>query len=174
MLLDATPVDSLSRAPPATDANHEWIVARSGQRRWCYKEWNATTGWTGWQRHGPVAVPAPAPRAAGTARHRHPTARSTSMTGVGCTPAGGRLRVNIAVRKPKGQSQGARDEDRLLHQGQGTQGPQWTRKAPFVVRIQINRPAGSTGRVYARVYYKRSARGKVHRKTVSRRYTVCR
>ena len=48
------------------------------------------------------------------------------------------------------------------------------RKSPFVVRIQINRPAGSTGRVYARVYYKRSARGKLHRKTVSRRYTVCR
>ena len=43
-----------------------------------------------------------------------------------------------------------------------------------MVRIKINRPAGSTGRVYARVYYRRSAKGKLHRKTVSRRYTVCR
>ena len=43
-----------------------------------------------------------------------------------------------------------------------------------MVRIEINRPAGSKGRVYARVYYKRTAHGKVHRKVVSRRYTVCR
>ena len=48
------------------------------------------------------------------------------------------------------------------------------RKSPFVVRIKVNRPAGSAGRVYARVYYRRSAKGKLHRKTVSRRYTVCR
>jgi hypothetical protein len=48
------------------------------------------------------------------------------------------------------------------------------RKAPFEVRLRINRPAGTKGTVYARVYYKRSARGKTHRKVVSRRYTVCR
>jgi hypothetical protein len=30
------------------------------------------------------------------------------------------------------------------------------------------------GRVYARVYYKRSAHGKTYRKVVSRRYKVCR
>ena len=48
------------------------------------------------------------------------------------------------------------------------------RRSPFVVRMKINRPAGSTGRVYARVHYRRSAKGKLHRKTVSRRYTVCR
>ena len=48
------------------------------------------------------------------------------------------------------------------------------RKSPFIVHIKINRPAGSTGRVYARVHYRRSAHGKLHQKTVSRRYTVCR
>jgi hypothetical protein len=48
------------------------------------------------------------------------------------------------------------------------------RKAPFEVHLKINRPAGSTGRVYARVYYKRTAHGKTYRKVVSRRYKVCR
>jgi hypothetical protein len=48
------------------------------------------------------------------------------------------------------------------------------RKSPFVVRMKINRPAGTVGRVYARVYFRRSKHGSLHRKTVSRRYAVCR
>jgi hypothetical protein len=37
----------------------------------------------------------------------------------------------------------------------------------------LNRPAGSTGRVYARVVYTRAGSKRVHRKTVSKRYVMC-
>ena len=90
-----------------------------------------------------------------------------------CTPAGGRLRVSIKVRKPKGAKR-ARVSKIVFYTKGKRRAVRSDRKSPFVVRIRINRPAGSTGRVYARVYYRRSAKGKLHRKTVSRRYTVCR
>jgi hypothetical protein len=94
-------------------------------------------------------------------------------TGVRCTPPGGRLRVNIDVRTPKGKRKARVSRIVFYTKGKG-RAVRVDRKAPYVVRIRINRPAGSAGRVYARVYYRRSSQGRLHRKTVSRRYTVCR
>jgi hypothetical protein len=90
-----------------------------------------------------------------------------------CTPAGGRLRVSLTIKKPKGKAKPRVTKIVFFTKGKGRR-VQVDSKAPFQVHLRINRPAGSTGRVYARVYYKRTARGKVHRKVVSRRYTVCR
>jgi hypothetical protein len=169
-LLDPTPMDS-SPAAAAQDANREWIVARRGQSL-AYRQWDAVSGWTGWQDLGPVAVPAP-PAAPSPPPPPAPDGEVNLETGVTCTPPGGRLRVNIKVRKPKGKAKPRVTKIVFYTKGKG-RNIRVDTKSPFVVRIKINRPAGSTGRVYARVYYKRSAHGKVHRKTVSRRYTVCR
>ena len=81
--------------------------------------------------------------------------------------------MSVSVRQPKGKNKARVTRIVFYTKGKGRK-VRSDRKAPFVVRIQINRPAGTTGRVYARVYYKRSAHGKVHRKVVSRRYAVCR
>ena len=47
------------------------------------------------------------------------------------------------------------------------------RRKPYGARLRIDRPAGTRGRVYARVVYQRKGSGRMHRKTVSRRFTVC-
>ena len=89
-----------------------------------------------------------------------------------CTPPGGRLRVNITIRKRKGTAKPRVSRIVFYTKGRG-RSVRVDRKSPFVVRMKVNRPAGKSGRVYARVYFRRSAKGKLHRKTVSRRYTVC-
>ena len=166
-LLDPMAIDS----SPAAGGNHpgtEWLFARKGDRL-VRKEWNG--GWGPWTDFGPVAVPPPPAPAPPTPVL--PDGEANLETGVHCTPAGGRLRVSIKVRKPKGAKR-ARVSKIVFYTKGKRRAVRSDRKSPFVVRIRINRPAGSTGRVYARVYYRRSAKGKLHRKTVSRRYTVCR
>jgi hypothetical protein len=52
-------------------------------------------------------------------------------------------------------------------------GPRMTdRRRPYVRRLRLNRPAGSTGRVYAHAFYTRPGSRK-HRTTVSRRFVMC-
>jgi hypothetical protein len=172
-LLDATPIAS-SPAAGGDGPAHEWVVARNGSGI-MLKEWTSGAGWGAWDGLGSVAVPAPAPPPPPPPGPpaTTPDGQASLTTGLRCTPAGGRLRVNVAVKKPKGANKPRVTRIVFYTKGKGRK-VRSDRKAPFVVRIQINRPAGSVGRVYARVYYKRSAHGKVHRKTVSRRYTVCR
>jgi hypothetical protein len=136
------------------------------------KDWNATTGWGAWTDFGPVALSAPSPPPPAPAPT--PADGEVSLeTGVRCTPASGRLRVNIAVRKPKGKAKAHVTKIVFYTKGKGRT-VRVDSTTPFVVRMKINRPAGSNGRVYARVYYRRGTKGPIHHKTVSRRYSVCR
>jgi hypothetical protein len=93
-------------------------------------------------------------------------------TGIRCTPPGGKLRVNIKVRKPAGRKPAHVTKIVFFTKGKGAR-KRVDRHAPFVVHIQINRRAGTTGRIYARVYYTRGHSRTVHRKVVSRSYKVC-
>jgi hypothetical protein len=47
------------------------------------------------------------------------------------------------------------------------------RERPYVARLRVKRPAGSRGRVYARVVFTRPGSKKLRRKTVSRRFVMC-
>jgi hypothetical protein len=166
-VLDPQPSDSAPGAG-ADGPAHEWVVARGGSGL-LLKEWVGTAGWGAWQDLGPVAVPPPPPPPV-----QPPPDRDLNVeTGVGCTPADGRVRVRITVRKPKSGPKARVVRIVFYTKGKG-RAVRVDRESPFVARIKVNRPAGTTGRVYARVYYKRSRHGKTHRKTVSRRYTVCR
>ena len=110
----------------------------------------------------PPPPPPPAPSA--------PDGSVRLQAGIRCTPPGGRLKVNLKVRKRTGRSSprvrrvvffirgGARKTDR---------------ERPFVVRLRVRRPAGSRGRVYARVVFTRPGSKKLRRKTVSRRFVMC-
>ncbi len=168
-LLDATPIDS-SPAAGGDGADHEWLFARKGDGH-AAQGMDQRGRLDGWSDFGPVAVPAAAARPAPPAPL--PDGEVSLEAGVRCTPPGGRLRVNITVRKPKGKAKARVTQIVFYTKGKG-RSVRVDRKSPFVVRIKVNRPAGTSGRVYARVYYRRSAHGKLHRKTVSRRYTVCR
>ncbi|HEX6027022.1 MAG TPA: hypothetical protein VFZ00_33800, partial [Solirubrobacter sp.] len=83
------------------------------------------------------------------------------------------LRVTVRVRKRPGAKRARVVKIVFFTRGKRRH-VRVDRKKPYRVRLRINRPAGSKGRVYARVYYRRSKHGKLHRKTVSRRYVVCR
>ena len=91
--------------------------------------------------------------------------------GIRCTPPGGRLRVSLRVRRRPG-----RPAPRVLRVVFFTRGGprQVDRRAPYVVRLRVNRPAGERGRVYARVHYRREGSRRVRHKTVSRRFVMCR
>jgi hypothetical protein len=47
------------------------------------------------------------------------------------------------------------------------------RRRPWLRRLVLNRPAGSTGRVFARAFYTRKGSKRVRRKTVSKRFAMC-
>jgi hypothetical protein len=110
----------------------------------------------------PAPTPAPAPL---------PDGSVTLQAGVRCTPPGGRLRVNLRIRRRPGRP--APHVRRVVFYVK--HGPHRTdRHKPYSVRLRLNRPAASKGRVYARVYYRRGSSKTVHRKTVSRRFVMCR
>jgi hypothetical protein len=167
-LLDSAPLES-APAAGGDGPNHEWIVARGGGQV-VMKEWTVNGGWGGWNGLGPVVLPAPPPVTA------PPAAGSGEVylqAGVSCTPAGGLAHVTITIRKKRGAPKPRVSKIVFYTKGRG-RAVRVDTKAPWAVHIKVNRPAGSTGRVYARVYFRRSKHGKLHHKTVSRRYSVCR
>lgn len=92
------------------------------------------------------------------------------QAGIRCTPPGGRLKVNLKVRRRAGRK--APRVRRVVFFIRG--GARKTdRRRPYVVRLRVRRPAGSRGRVYARVVFTRRGSKKLRRKTVSRRFVMC-
>lgn len=122
---------------------------------------------SGWQTLRSLMIvsgpgpPPPPPPAVGQVR---------IQAGLRCTPPGGRLKVNLKIRKRKGRS--APRVRRVVFFVKG--GPKKVdKRRPYVARLRIDRPAGQTGRVYARVVFTRKHSKKLRRKTVSRRFVVC-
>ena len=90
--------------------------------------------------------------------------------GIRCTPPGGRLKVNLKVKKRSGR-RSPRVRRVVFYIRGGAR--KVDRHRPYVVRLRVRRPAGSRGRVYARVVFTRPGSKKLHRKTVSRRFVMC-
>lgn len=160
-LLDARPLDS-GPAAAGDSADHEWVVARGGSGL-LFKEWTTGGGWLPWQDLGPVALPAPPP----PVTPGQPVVDIPAATG--CTISGQRLRVRISLKQVEGRIASVT----FFTKGKGAT-KRVDRRSPFDVRLKINRPAGSKGRVYARIAYRRSKHAKLKRKTVSGPYSVCR
>jgi hypothetical protein len=164
VLLDRTPVSS-SPVAVSDSAGRELLFTRSADKA-AVKVWTVGGGWSQWQDFGTIAVPAPAPPTP-------PDGEVTIIAGVRCTPPGGKVHVKITIRTPRGKAKARVSRIVFFTKGKGHH-RRVDRKAPYSVRLRINKPAGKVGRVYARVYYRRSKHGKLHKKTVSRRYVVCR
>jgi hypothetical protein len=108
----------------------------------------------------PPPPPAPSP----------PDGSVRLQAGIRCTPPGGRLKVNLKVRKRSGKR--APRVRRVVFYIRGG-ARKVDRKRPYVARLRVRRPAGSRGRVYARVVFTRPGSKKLRRKTVSRRFVMC-
>jgi hypothetical protein len=160
--IDSTPLGS-SVAAVSDRPGRDLLFMRRGDLLY-QKTWDSATGWSGWDVFASISVPvAPPPPQDGEVG---------LVAGLRCTPPGGRLRVSITIHKPKGKARARVQRIVFFTRGRGRD-VRVDRKRPFSVRIRINAPAGKTGRVFARVYFRRSKHGKLHHKTVSRRYTVC-
>jgi hypothetical protein len=162
--LDTRAVES-APAGAGDGADHEWIVARGGSGL-LFKDWHAGTGWSAWTDMGPVAVGSAGAPPATTTPPKTPSELDIPAA-TGCTIHGDKLRVRISLRQVRGKIKSVRFSTR----GKGATS-KTDRRKPFDVHLQINRPAGSRGRVYARITYR--LHGKLRHKTVSGRYTVCR
>ena len=135
---------------------------------------------SGWQSLSGLMLigdpPTPPPPPAPPAPPPSPPAPSTPdgsvrlQAGIRCTPPGGRLKVNLKIRKRSGRN-AARVRRVVFYIRGGAR--KVDRKRPYVVKLRVRRPAGSRGRVYARVVFTRPGSKKLHRKTVSRRFLMC-
>ena len=107
------------------------------------KHWNGNAGWTRLDRHR-ARWPCRRPRRRLPRPPPPPDGEVGIETGLRCTPPGGRLRVNVTVRKPKGGEARACRRIVFFTKGKGRT-VRVDRKAPFVVRIRINRPGRREG-----------------------------
>jgi hypothetical protein len=159
--VDPAPLDSAPAAVSDT-GDHVVLFARRGGGL-AIKEWHGGVGWTPWTDWGPVAPPPPPPPPP-------PDGNVELVTGLRCTPPGGRLRVSLKIRKRAGRP--APRVRRVVFFVK--RGPRKVdRKRPWVRRLVLNRPAGSQGRVYARAFFTRKGSKKLRRKTVSKRFVMC-
>jgi hypothetical protein len=118
----------------------------------------------------PAPAPTPPPEPAAPPSAPVPDGNVNLHAGLRCTPVGGRLSVNLKIRRRAGH--GAPRVRRVVFFIRN--GPRRTdHHRPFAVKLRPNRPAGSRGRVYARVYFKRPGSKRLRHKTVSRRFVMC-
>jgi hypothetical protein len=101
---------------------------------------------------------------------RLPDGRVELNAGVRCTPPGGRLRVSLKIRKRRGHPRPKVVRVVFFVRN----GPRRVdRRKPYAVRLRLRRPAGTKGRVYARVFFRRPGTRKLRHKTVARRFVMC-
>ncbi len=132
--------------------------------------WGSLSGlMLSWDPPAPAAPPPPPPPSPAPAA-AVPDGRVRLQAGIRCTPPGGRLKVNLKVRKRAGRR--APRVRRVVFFIRGG-ARRVDRRRPYVSRLRVHRPAGSRGRVYARVVYKRPGSKRLRRKTVSRRFVMC-
>jgi hypothetical protein len=99
-----------------------------------------------------------------------PDGSVTINAGDRCTPPGGRVRVTLKIRKRKGHKR-PRVVKVVFFLRHGPR--EVDRRKPYAARLRPRTAPGKTGRVYARVYFKRKGSKQLRRKTVGRRYVMC-
>jgi hypothetical protein len=112
----------------------------------------------------PPPPPAPAPVPGGGSVEMDAALR--------CTPPGEPIAVGLDVRRQRGRGR-PRVLKVVFFVRRGGLGRRTDRKRPYRTKVGVDLPAGSSGRVYARVYYRRPGSRKVKTRTVSRRFNLC-
>ncbi|MEO8689098.1 MAG: VCBS repeat-containing protein [Solirubrobacteraceae bacterium] len=141
----------------------------TGQRERIGSGWSSLSGLMLLWDPSPPAAPAPGPVAPPTTAIPDGSAKIRFTKG--CTRPGGRLKIRMRIRRRAG-----RTPPRVLFVVFSVRhgAKRVDHRRPFVVRLRMNQPAGKKGRVYARVYYRRSGSRKLRHKTVSKRFKMCR
>jgi hypothetical protein len=171
-------VDELERVRPAGRLPHvrrlghglgrqlaRRLRPRSRAAVWIHP-WTNTVGFAP-RAHlgGAAAPPAVVPR---------PTPGSSLRinAGFGCIPVGGRVPVRVTIKQRNNRLKPRVIKivffiDRGKHK-------RVDRRKPYKTRIRVSYKRGSKHRVHARIYFRRKGSSRVQRKTVSKRFTMCR
>ena len=126
--------------------------------------------WTDWQNFSeippapPVAAPPPTPAPPSLAELR-------LRAGFGCIPQGGRVPVRVRVLQRTNRLK-PRVIKVVFFIDRGKR-RRVDRHKPYKTRIRVTFKRGSKHRVHARIYFRRQGSKTVHRKTVSKRFTMC-
>lgn len=158
-----------SSAPGATAVgpNRLEVFVRGGQQ---VASNSFSSTWTGWRGFGyaplfsappPAVVPGPTP---GSSLRLN--------AGFGCIPVGGRVPVRIRIKQ-----RSSRLKPRVIKIVffiDGGKHKRTDRHRPYKTRIRVSYRRGSRHRVHARIYFRRKGSSRVQRKTVSKRFTMCR
>jgi hypothetical protein len=138
------------------------LVARAGELIAIRTFAGSWTPWTNLGRAPLFTDPPPPPPTASELRLR---------AGLGCIPVGNRVPVRINVHKRAGHKK-PRIVKVLFYVDRGKH-KRTDRKKPYAARIRVAYKPGSKHRVRARIYYRRAGQKKIHRKTVSKHFTMC-
>ena len=145
------------------------MLARSGQHV-IANSFSST--WTGWQGFGyaprfSAPPPPPPPSVPG------PTPGSSLRlnAGFGCIPQGGRVPVRVRIRQ-RSRRLKPHVIKVVFFIDRGKR-KRVDRRSPYKTRLRATFARGSKHRVHARIYFRRTGHKKVQRKTVSKRFTMC-
>jgi len=158
------------------------VAARDGDDV-IVKSWDASKGWASWRSIGPARVPAAqAPGGSGSGSGSAPPpppapapvggGQVSFTAGLSCTPRGGRMPVDVKVRKRPGRPKPDVRRVTFYYRKGGRKVSRTDRKAPYKRKLPIDLSSG-THRVFATIYYTRSKGTRKGTKTVSRRFAVC-
>ena len=92
--------------------------------------------------------------------------------GFGCIPVGGRVPVRIRIKQRSNRLK-PRVIKVVFFIDRGKR-KRVDRRKPYKTRIRVTFERGSKHRVHARIYFRRKGSARVQRKTVSKRFTMCR
>jgi len=126
-------------------------------------------GWSGWQNFSeiPPTPPAPAP-----APPTPPSAELRLRAGFGCIPVGGRVPVRVRVYQRNNRLK-PRVVKVVFFIDRGKR-KRVDRHKPYKTRIRVTFKRGSKHRIHARIYFRRKGQKRIQRKTISKRFTMCR
>ena len=92
--------------------------------------------------------------------------------GFGCIPQGGRVPVRVRIKARTGRLK-PRVVKVVFFIDRGKR-KRVDRRAPYKTRMRVTFKRGSKHRVHARIHFRRKGSQRVQRKTVSKRFTMCR
>ena len=127
--------------------------------------------WTGFQNFGYAprfSAPPPPPVVPGPT----PGSELRLNAGFGCIPQGGRVPVRVRIKQRSNRLK-PRVLKVVFFIDRGKR-KRVDRREPYKTRMRVTFKRGSKHRVHARIYFRRKGSKRVQRKTVSKRFTMCR
>ena len=168
-LLGGTPTSGPGASSPGP--NRLIVLTRAGTK---VASNSFLSTWSGWQDFGfaPIYTPPPPPAPPPPVAVPTPGSSIELRAGFGCIPQGGRVPIRVRIKartdrlKPR--------VIKVVFFIDGGKRRRVDRHKPYKTRIRVTFKRGTKHRAHARIYFRRKGQRRIQRKTVSKRFTMCR